>query len=135
VLKDHCSKSYVRFIPDSWDRLPRDGVGWTPSKRMLLFEIDISKNGMFLKLVLGPGDESFRQALQAVITANPTVFNKASTKVYPKWWTCHTEKWLTPAQVDELDPGELKALVVQRFDKFVTERLPTIRTVIDTVLP
>jgi PD-(D/E)XK nuclease superfamily protein len=127
LLMDHCSKSYVRFIPESWDSLPKAGLGWTPSKRMLLFEFDISKGGMFLKLVLGPGDDTARQALQAVITANPTVFNKASTKVYPKWWSCHTEKWLNPAQVEELDREELKAFSSQRFEKFVTERLPTLR--------
>jgi hypothetical protein len=94
---------------------------------MLLFEFDISKGGMFLKLVLGPGDDTARQALQAVITANPTVFNRASTKVYPKWWSCHTEKWLNPAQVEELDREALKAFSSERFEKFVTERLPTMR--------
>jgi hypothetical protein len=135
LLKDHCSKSYVRFIPDSWDRLPAGGVGWTPSKRMLLFECDISKGGLLLKLVLGPGDEAARQALQALIKANPTVFNKASTKVYPKWWSCHTERWLTSAQVDELDPGELKALLMESFNKFVTEQLPAMRSVIDSIVP
>jgi hypothetical protein len=132
-LTDYYSKSYVRFIPESWDSLPKEGAGWTPSKRMLLFEFDISKGAMFLKLVLGPGEETARQALQALITSNPAAFNKASTRVYPKWWSCHTEKWLTAAQMDELDPSELKAIVVERFAKFLDERLPAMRAVIDTV--
>ena len=85
-------------------------------------------------MVLGPGDEIARQALQALITANPTVFNKASTRVYPKWWTCHTEKWFTAAQVEELDFDELSALSMQRFNSFVTERLPAMRSVIETIL-
>jgi hypothetical protein len=55
--------------------------------------------------------------------------------VYPKWWSCHTEKWLTPGQVEEIDPGELKALAVERFDRFVTERLPVMQAVIDAIIP
>ena len=53
--------------------------------------------------------------------------------MYPKWWSCHTEKWLTAAQVEELDADELKELSIQRFDKFVTERLPAMRSIIDTI--
>jgi hypothetical protein len=33
-------------------------------------------------------------------------------------------------EADELDPEELKALANQRFDKFVNERLPTMRSAI-----
>jgi hypothetical protein len=80
VLKDHCSKSYVRFIPDSWDRLPKGGVGGTPSKRMLLFEFDISKGGMFLKLVLGPGDEM--GAKPCKLSSQPTP--RCSTRRAPR---------------------------------------------------
>jgi len=133
VLKDHCSKSYVRFIPGSWDRLPKVST-WTPSKRMLLFEFDASKGGMWLKLVVGPGDDTVRQALLRAITANPSAFNKAGTKVYPKWWSCHSEKWLTAAQIEELDLDELKELLVQRFDRFVTKQLPAMRSAIDAVV-
>lgn len=121
---DHSSKSYVRFIPKSWDTLPRVGEGWTPTKRLLLFELDLAKGGIGLKLVLGPGEAVQRERLQSVLSARPEVFNKASTRVYPKWWSCHIERWITSKQLEEVDPTELESLLRQRFDQFVKDRLP-----------
>jgi PD-(D/E)XK nuclease superfamily protein len=134
LLRDHCSKSYVRFIPGSWDVLPRAADGWTPTKRMLLFEFDISKGGIFLKLVLGPGDQAVRQLLQSAVVENPSVFNKAGSKVYPRWWSCHTEKWMSASQVEDAEPTELKTTLTQRFQQFVVERLPAMQSAVDSAI-
>ena len=125
IVMDHSSKSYVRFIPALWDALPRNGEGWTPTKRLLLFEFDISKGALFLKLVLGPGEEKSRDELHQVITGQPHVFNRASTRLYPKWWSCHIEKWLSAKQLEDSDVSELVVAITQRFDEFVKDRLPT----------
>ena len=37
LVKDHCSKYYIRFIPKTLDFLPKQGEGWTKSKRIFLF--------------------------------------------------------------------------------------------------
>jgi hypothetical protein len=99
---DHCSNSYVRFIPSSWDVLPKAGDGWTATKRLLIFEFDLSRRDVLLKLVLGPGDQDARDKLQAKLVSNPGVFNKATTKPYPKWWSAHSEKWMTQKQSEDL---------------------------------
>ena len=92
------------------------------------------KGGHVPEAILGPGDESFRNALQTTIAANPAAFNKASTKVYPKWWSCHTEKWLDATKLEELDLSELKTVAVRRFDEFLNQRLPAMQSVIDTIV-
>ena len=51
--EDHSSKAFVRFLPKSLDFLPLHGETWTPSKRMILMEID-QRAGLKLKIILGP---------------------------------------------------------------------------------
>jgi len=55
---DHCTKSGVRFLPENWDRDPREnaGSGWTPTKRVVLFELNNYPGSIKLRLVIGPVD-------------------------------------------------------------------------------
>jgi len=61
---DHTTKSAIRFLPTSWD-VPylSQGVGWTPTGRMLLFEFGNNPKYISLYLYLGPGPESVRQTV------------------------------------------------------------------------
>jgi hypothetical protein len=99
---------------------------------MLLFEFGISKGGIFLKVVLGPGDEAVRQRLQSTIVAHSSVFNKAGSKVYPLFWSCHTEKWLSASLVEEMEPLALRNTLTERFQQFAGQRLPAMRAAMDT---
>jgi hypothetical protein len=130
ILMDHSSKSYTRFIPRTWDDLPRAGEGWTPTKRMLLFEFDLAKSGLAFKLVLGPGEETERARLHRIITSRAAVFNKATTRLYPKWWSCHIEKWLSANQLEESELGDLRIALSKRFEEFKKERLPLMESAI-----
>jgi hypothetical protein len=132
LIKDHSSKAYVRFIPESWDALPHGADGWTSSKRMLLFEFDVSKAEILLKLVLGPGDEAIRQKFQSVIAAHPELFNRAATKVYPKWWSCHIEKWMTTKEASNMGIEDLHKQLAERFDQFVSNRLPPMQSAVQS---
>jgi hypothetical protein len=58
--KDRCSKAYIRFIPKEIDFVPKKGEKWTPTKRILLFEIESSANSVDIKFLIGPGDQSIR---------------------------------------------------------------------------
>jgi hypothetical protein len=88
---------------------------------------------LVLRLSLGPGAGGLRGELQRIIAGYPSLFNKATSKVYPKWWSFHIEKWLTSAQFEELDLTELKSVAAQHFDRFHAEQLPRMRGIFDTL--
>lgn len=130
LIQDHTSKSYVRFLPKNLDFLARVGEGWTPSKRLLLFEFENYNNGLSLKLVLGPGEQELRDRVHRLISDHPKVFNRAQQKLYPKWWSCHIEKWLGPKEYNELDLPGVKAEIERRLGQFLEERLPKIEEIL-----
>jgi len=122
--EDHCSKSYVRFIPIELDFLPRVGDGWTPSKRMLLFEIENYKSKLWCRLILGPGPQVLREKVQSVVRQHPDVFNRATSKLYPQYWTLHGESWIGPKRYEELPLPDLREAVSKRLNSLLEERLP-----------
>ncbi len=128
---DYSSKSYIRFIPKSLDFLPLHGEGWTLSKRMILIEIDQSGGGIKLKLLLGPGRQETRERIHAFISKQPTVFNRAGTKYYPRWWSFHSENWVTKKEYDENDIEDLKQRINARFGEFITGELRQMVKVIE----
>jgi hypothetical protein len=135
LTPDYSGKSYVRFIPGVLDAIPKVGDGWTRSKRLLLFELDNSSGqAVTLKLTLGPGDENVRTALHRAIQARPGVFNRAAQTLSPKFWACHTEKWISPAQYEDLDATELRTEVDARLDRLITDQLPKVQEALRDVL-
>lgn len=123
---DHCSKAYVRFIPAALDFIPRHGDGWTRSKRLVLFELDQSAGSVTLKLIIGPGDDRSRAAVREEVVRNESVFNRATTKFYPKYWTFHMERWTTKKQYEESEIAELQERLRARFDRFCKEDMPRV---------
>ena len=121
--EDHCSKSYVRFIPRQLDFLPRVGEGWTRSGRMILFELDNSGGSLQLRLILGPGDHKIREAVHRLVSEHTDVFNRAEKKFTQKWWSFHTEIWVSRKQYGELEIEELEEQVTERFRRFATQDL------------
>ena len=123
LVPDHSTKSWIRFIPKALDVLPLVGEGWTASKRMVLFQLYNAGEEVGLTIALGPGDQSVRDRIYKTIRDQPTVFNRASQKLYPQWWTFHAEKWIAKKRYSETTPEELKAELEQHLDKFVSQQL------------
>jgi len=122
--EDHSTKAYVRFIPKELDFLPRVSDGWTPTKRILLFEIENYKSKLWCRLILGPGPQVLREKVQAVVRQHPDVFNRAASKLYPQYWTIHGESWIGPKRYEELSLPNLRGAVSKRLDSLLEEKLP-----------
>jgi len=92
---DHCTKSAIRFAPSTWDTDPRQlgGAGWTPTKRVVLFEITNGRNFIRLKLVVGPvrdGDPaavSLREAVFSCAKKHRSDFPNGGTTLAPRYTT------------------------------------------------
>jgi hypothetical protein len=127
LVADQCSKAYVRFWIRVLDGLPKSGVGWTKSGRLLLFEIDLSALDVRLKAILGPGPEDLRARVFDWIRTHGTPFNRAATKLYPQWWSFHSESWLNKARFEALEPEDLKKGIGDRFRRFLDSELPAMQ--------
>lgn len=69
---DHCSKSYIRFIPKTLDApILKQGTGWTASGRMLLFEVENYDKWLIAKLTIGPGKNDVREKLFEIAKHKP----------------------------------------------------------------
>lgn len=132
-IEDHCTKSYVRFIPKDLDFLPRVGDGWTSSKRMILFEIGNYKSKLWWRVTLGPGPKEMRDQIHRVITQHPDVFKKATSKLYPQYWSFHGESWISAKKYEELSVPDLKAAVSKRLDTLISEKVPKMVEALSTL--
>jgi hypothetical protein len=107
------------------DIIPRQGNGeWNKSDRLVMFEIENYNSKVTLKLILGPGDDDARKQVYSLASESPSVFNKGNQKLYPKWWTFHSETWINAKQYDNLQTGELNDLINRRFDDLATKKVP-----------
>lgn len=125
LISEHSSKSAIRFFPQDLEFIPANGSGeWTKTNRLVLFEIENYNSKVTLKLILGPGEEEIRNRVHSLASKNTSVFNKGKQKLYPKWWTFHSEAWINRKQYDNLALEELNDLINRRFDELVFKKLP-----------
>jgi PD-(D/E)XK nuclease superfamily len=131
LVLDQSTKAYVRFWPTALDRVPKTGTGWTRSGRVLLFEIDLTGADVRFKVLLGPGPQELRNRLHQWIKTHPAPFNRATTRLYPQWWSFHSELWLNNSRFEALDLEELKNQIGDRFRKFLENELPAMQQALE----
>ena len=120
---DHCTKSYVRFLPKMIDtETLRQGKGWTPSGRILLFEAENTEDHLRVKVVIGPGPEEIRRKLFDMAHARKPPF-KPFAKFYAQWNTIGAHNLLT-AKDYELRDGDLLAHLEKQWTRFIEKELP-----------
>lgn len=130
LIKDHCSKASIKFLPKDWDVLSlRKGEGWVASNRMLLFEFYNGPEKIALRLYIGPGDKEIREKLYSVASANRKIF-KASGKLNPKWKSIYTHKFLTKNDLQEADFETIIEKIGKQWQKFLEDDFQTIKDAI-----
>lgn len=126
LIKDHCTRSSIRFIPKELDFLPRVGTNWTKSKRVLLFEILNYDGRIILFLIIGPSDESpeVREQIYEQIKDNPT-FKRAFKKMTKKWSTIHRFELAKISTLEnKKERTEQKEILAKKFNHFIEHDLP-----------
>lgn len=118
LFLDGSGKRFIRFIPNELNtKAIQYGNGeWTESKNIILFELDNSNNKLSTSLVLGPGDETFRQAIYQFAQNSP-VFKPRRTlsNGYTKL------VGLKPIVKDynKVDPEELPKVCTEAFERYL----------------
>jgi hypothetical protein len=134
LVKDDSPKSYYRFVPKEWLKLPfmSHGQEWTSSGRMLLFEIPNHSGRIVLNLIIGPGDQGVRDQLVDLVKSRLDVFPRAKRKPGAKWFTIYQLPLLTPDQVERSDLAELEATIGQKFDDLLSSQEPKMLQVLSS---
>jgi len=130
LIKDHCTKAYIRFVPKDWDvPILKKGAGWIPSNRILLFEFYNGPEKIALRLHIGPGDMQIREKLYDMASADKKMF-KASGKLNPKWKSIYSHNFAT---INDLQENEYELIIEKigkQWQKFLEDDLPAIRDVL-----
>jgi hypothetical protein len=124
IVPDQSTKNFVRFGIKDWDDLPSmlTGIGWPPSKRLVLIEFVHEGNGSVrCKVELGPGDPEQRQALF-------DAFKNAGADVGGNWTLAAKWRQLTAKIVakptDEDEAQDVFEQVVSAASQFLAAHLP-----------
>jgi hypothetical protein len=130
LIKDHCTRTGIRFIPKELDFIPRVGNSWTKTKRVLLFEIQNYAGRVMLFLIIGPSDENpeVRELIYEQIKDDPT-FKRSFKKMTAKWSTIHRfELAKIPTLESKKERAEQKEILAKKFNHFIEHDLPAMQT-------
>lgn len=94
IVRDHCTKAYVRFAPVAWDpwNIEFGGDGQFSSNRLIWFEFQNSPERLQLVIILGLGNFDERQSVYDFARRSESVFPKCSKTNYPQY----TQLWKLP---------------------------------------
>lgn len=135
LILDHCTKTAVRCLATGWDTpLLRQGNGWTPTGRMLLFEISNRPDRLLLRLYVGPGPQIVREQLFNLALAHPQIFNvsKRGGSIQGSYKTIFALDLLRARDYEGATLEELTPKVQQKWDSFVRGRLGEITAVLQS---
>lgn len=122
---DFTSKSLIKFTTPILDSLiDRVSEGWTSSKRILLFEIEIREYRLALKLIIGPGDQEYRESLLDVCIRKGKLF-KLAERAYigKKWHTVYQKEFLKQIDFEDTTEDDLKAKIDKKLTEFMNDDL------------
>lgn len=117
LILDDSTKSYIRFIPKSLDFIPKQGEGWTKSKRILLFEFKNFSQGLSLHLIIGPGSENIRKIIYNKAKENADIFNNSNRKLTSGWFSLYKKHILKPSDYEDIDVEKIKELLERELQK------------------
>jgi hypothetical protein len=131
IVRDDAAKATLRFVPEAWD-VPelRAGAGWTPSGRMLLFELRNNPDRLGISLYLGPGPAPVRGELLQVLRDAPHPI-KVPANPGPKFSTAYSRRWLSPHDYEDTSYEEREARVREAWQRFIETDVPAIQEALD----
>lgn len=101
-----------------------EGVGWTPSGRMLLFEFQNRLDTLKLKLIIGPGPERTRQKLLNLALGDRTLFQPAFRQLNQKWNEIYSRSIVLRESYSGASDEELRGQARTGWQKFLESEFP-----------
>ncbi len=126
--RDRDEAQKIRFGVREWDTPALlTAKNWTPSNRILLFELWNYQNRLDLYLFLGPGPEETRQRILETIRRAPDVFSQPrSLRRSGKWIRVFHRSLLRQEAYENLEHEEREKEIHRQWRRFLGEDLPRI---------
>jgi hypothetical protein len=124
LILDQQSRGRIHFIPEIWDSEGlRRAENWTPSGRILLFEIRNGLDALRLFLRLGPGDPLLRSRLIAAARAAGPPFTPSAQpgQTYARLFSAYI---LRERDISRLSIAEQQDRIRRFWGEFMRETLP-----------
>lgn len=128
TVRDQSVKTYIRFIPHSWDNIAalKRGEGWTSSGRILLFELHNAPDSLSVGLVVGPGPVAIRETLFDYAQRNSRDFQGMSRNLSQNWSTIFRRKLLLQHDYGESTLEDLIPKIEAKWQQFLERDLPVL---------
>ena len=127
LILDTAGKTVIRFTSYVIDnKIEKVGEGWTPSKRIVLFEFSNYEIRLVLRLYIGPGDRELRGKLLDFFKAKSELFKHADRRFGKKWHAVYQKEFLRKKDCEDKNIEDLKPIIKKRFDDFLKEDLKNI---------
>ncbi len=125
ILDESSSKSYIRFISEDLDFVPKEGVG-SKSGRMLLLDTYNGAQGVIIYLSIHPGPQEIRQKLYEIAREDLSLFNLAKNKLTGQFTSVYKKAILRSRDYEDKESEEVRELLEERLGKFKETDLPKI---------
>jgi len=127
LILESAGKTTIKFTSKELDRLiPKSGVGWTNSGRMLMFEFNNYEKRLALRLIIGPGPLDIRNKLHEIAKKNTTLFNRGGMQLGQKWLTIDQNIYLNKNDYEDANVEDLKEKINKKFTIFLQNDLKRI---------
>lgn len=121
-ILDESSKSYIHFITPGLDFIPHQGQGWGKIKRILLFEVYNTPDGVGLYLYIGPGPQEIRTAIYDVAQRRLDVFRQASRRKFtPQWFSIYKKHIMKPSEYEDVAVENVAEVLNNRLEALAND--------------
>jgi PD-(D/E)XK nuclease superfamily len=123
---DFSGKSKIGFGVRDWDTPSLlTSSGWTPSGRILLFEVWNYPGSVDMKLFIGPGSEITRERLLEMVRANSEIL-RMPRRVNRRWIAIYSSHLLKQEDHEDLEQEEFERKIHRQWRVFLDRNLPHI---------
>ena len=130
AARDSPTYAEIHFAVRAWDtRALKRGKGWTPSRRMLLFDFLNGDGRLELTLFIGPGEQETYRKLLAIAYRHPAVFT-VDQETWKGYACIYRRPILTPEEYFGEGELVLRQHLQQRWRTFQEHDLPTIDAIV-----
>ena len=128
LILDSAGKTVIRFTNEYFDSIiDKISEGWVKSKRMFLFEFVNYNKKLFVKLLIGPGDDEYRKKLFDICSKNSPLFKLTQRKTFgTKWQTVYQKRFLSEKDFDNAEMSDLSETIDSKWNELVNKDLPKI---------
>ena len=130
---DSIDGRWIRFVPKEWDKLAFQGTcsgGWSKKNRLLLFEFCNDPQNLELRIVIGPGEATFKQPIYQKLKELDISGLKRSKNKDSSYTQAYSVPVLTSIDYEDSDLEELQEKIRAFWLDYINGDLNVIRQAI-----